>query len=201
MKRIKTILLGGCAVIALTACDKLGSPMDAITGKRTTPDEFQVVTRKPLRMPGSANLPEPRLGERSPLEHDPGGDAREVLTGSRATGGGAASEGERALVGAAAGNATTGPVSGSLAEREAKLNKDKPYSPPSLAEWFAGEKTSKADLLDPDAEARRLRSGGTAKTPVNPNDANKAEESEDGYVSPGEKYEPKFPYGNQKKGS
>ena len=63
-----------------------------------------------------------------------------------------------------------------------------------------GKKTE--DYLDPNAEARRLRTGKATNTPVNPKDAPVTDgEGAPVYNSPGENYEPKFPYGNQKKGS
>lgn len=205
MKAMRTFLLGGVAALALTACDRIGSPFDALGGKRATPDEFRVVTRKPLNMPGgAARLPEPRLGERSPLEHDPGGDAREALTGERTGASSGGSAGESALVAAATANTPNSTAAAGLAEREAELDKNKPYEPPTVMEMLNLDGRPAEDVLDPDAEARRLRAGGTAKTPVNPNDAAGATEAgsgDDDYVSPGEKFEPKFPYGNQRKGS
>lgn len=204
MKATTIILLGGVAVTALSGCDRLGSPFDALGGKNASPDEFKVVTRKPLNMPGSAvRLPEPRLGERSPLEHDPGSDARELLTGERTdvrTGG---SAGESALVAAATANNANSTTGANLADREAELEKNKPYEPPTLVELLGSDGKPAKDVLDPDAEARRLRTGATTTTPVNPNDTGdgtKDKNNNDGYVSPGEKYTPKFPYGNQRKG-
>ena len=166
MKSVKTVLLLGIATIALTGCEKFGSPMEVLSGERPKPDEFRVVTRKPLNMPGTTNLPEPRLGERSPLEHDPGGDARALLTGDRyeRTGGGGA--GENALVAAANSKAPSSEVGRSLAEREAEIDANKPYEPPTVMELLYGEEAASADVLDPRAESRRLRAD--TKTPVDP---------------------------------
>lgn len=201
MNAIKTLLLCGVAVAALSGCDKVGSPFEALGGGAPPPDEFRVVTRKPLNMPGSASLPEPRLGERSPLEHDPDSDARAALTGSPdATSAAGISAGEAALVTAAAestGDALTGRA---LSAAEAEATRNKPYEAPTLLELLNLDGEKAEDLLDPNAEARRLSTSGVATTPVNPDDAPPEQEGEDGYVSPGAKFEPKFPYGNQKRG-
>lgn len=202
MKVITAMLLGGIAATTLSACDRIGSPLDTITGNIPAPDEFRVVTRKPLNMPTSANLPEPRLGERSPLDHDPGGDARAVLTGQRTGPASAAGPGESALVSAATARNSTGVAGTSLAAREAKFEANKPYEAPTVMELLNNDGKKTDDRLDPNAEARRLRTGKATNTPVNPKDT-PVPDGEDAptYNSPGEKYEPKFPYGNQRKGS
>ena len=202
MKVITAMLLGGIAATTLSACDRIGSPLDTLTGNIPAPDEFRVVTRKPLNMPSSANLPEPRLGERSPLEHDPGGDARAVLTGQRTGPAAAAGPGEAALVSAATARSGTGVAGTSLAAREAEIEANKPYEAPTVLELLNNDGKKTEDYLDPNAEARRLRTGKATNTPVNPKDAPVTDgEGAPVYNSPGENYEPKFPYGNQKKGS
>lgn len=203
MKAIKTALLCGTAALALAGCDRIGSPLDTLTGSRPAPDEFRVVTRKPLQMPGSTALPEPRPGERSPLEHDPNADARTALTGDP-TGGAAPapSPGERALLQAADASADGAESRSRLAAAESALTANKPYEPPTVMELLNLDGEKEENLIDPNAESRRLRTTGVSPTPVNPDDVPaEAESGEDGYVSPGEKYEPKFPFGNQRKGS
>ena len=202
MKVITAMLMGGIAVTALSGCDRIGSPLDTITGNIPAPDEFRVVTRKPLNMPASANLPEPRLGERSPLEHDPGGDARALLTGQRTGPAATAGAGESALVSAATARTSNSVAGTSLAAREAEIEAKKPYEPPTVMELLNNDGRKTEDVLDPDAEARRLRTGSATNTPVNPRDKPLTDgEGAPVYNSPGEAYEPKFPYGNQKKGS
>lgn len=202
MKVFTALLLGGIAATAVTGCSRLGSPLETLTGEIPAPDEFRVVTRKPLNMPGSPNLPEPRLGERSPLEHDPGGDARALLTGNRSGSAATAGAGEEALVSAATARASSSVAGASLAEREARIDKNKPYEAPTLLELINNDGRKAEDVLDPNIEARRLRTGVTGTTPVNPKDVITSDDPDAPvYNSPGEKYEPKFPYGNQKKGS
>ena len=203
MKAITTILLCGTAALALSGCDRIGSPLDTLTGNRPTPDEFRVVTRKPLNMPGSTALPEPRLGERSPLEHDPNADARVALTGDPSGGSASvASAGEQALLQAANANANNRATGERLVAAEAALTTNEPYEPPTVLELLNLDGEKAENVIDPNAEARRLLTTGASPTPVNPDDLPaEAEAEDDGYVSPGEKYTPKFPYGSQRKGS
>lgn len=202
MNAIKSLLLCGVAVAALAGCDKVGSPLEALGGGAPPPDEFRVVTRKPLNMPGSTSLPEPRLGEQSPLEHDPDADARTALTGSPVAASAAGtSAGETALVTAAASSTGEAATGRALSAAEAEATRNKPYEAPTVLELLNLDGEKAEDVLDPNAEARRLSTTGVSPTPVNPDDAPPRNEGDDGYVSPGEKFEPKFPYGNQRKGS
>ena len=200
MNTVKTMLLCGLAVVVLPGCDRIGSPLDAIGGNRPAPDEFRVVTHKPLNMPGSTALPEPRLGERSPLEHDPNSDARLALTGNAGTAAGAGSSaGENALVTAAAASAARGETGTALSAAEADLTSNKPYEPPTIMELLNLEGERAEDVLDPNAESRRLSGEGVAPTPVNPNDAPPAEAGEEDTASSDEKPEGLFPYRNPRK--
>ena len=54
-------------LLALSACGAIGNPLEALGARIPPPDEFQVIVRKPLVMPASATLPEPRPGVPSPL--------------------------------------------------------------------------------------------------------------------------------------
>jgi len=191
-----------CAVAGtvLAGCGRLGSPIDALGGDRPAPDEFRVVTRKPLNMPASINLPEPRPGERSPLEYDPHGDAAIALTGKRiATGATEAGPGEAALLAATNANANNAAVNTRLVAAEAAATANKPYVPPTVLEMLNLGGQSEKEILDPNAEARRLQSDGVAAAPVNPADRPAPAATDDDYVSPGEQFDPAFPYGNQQK--
>ncbi|MEM1300749.1 MAG: DUF3035 domain-containing protein, partial [Pseudomonadota bacterium] len=75
LSRSTRLWLGAALIIGVSGCETIGSPFDALSTKKRAPDEFQVLARKPLKMPGTLDLPEPRLGEVSPLEPDPTTDA------------------------------------------------------------------------------------------------------------------------------
>lgn len=165
-----TWVLLGLGGIALSGCETFGNPVDIISGKRTKPDEFQVVARKPLRMPGTLELPEPRLGEESPLEPDPRSDAVIALLGGPVvSGGGAGGAGERELLEAAGAAAAQGESAAIIEEREAALDANETYEPPSIFEVFgSSDDESTEDALNPAAEARRLQREGIAPAPVDP---------------------------------
>lgn len=68
------------AGLALTACSSLG----AVTGGRTVPDEFRVVTLAPLVVPPEYSLRPPTPGEPRPQELQPESAARAAILGRRA---------------------------------------------------------------------------------------------------------------------
>lgn len=160
------------AALTLAGCETFGNPLDVMRGERVTPDEFQVLARKPLRMPGSLDLPEPQLGTRSPLEPDPQTAAIVALLGaptvaSSQTG---ASPGEAALLDAANAAATDPNLDNELQAREARLEEDQPYVPPSIFELFEDEPAEGFEYtINPAAEARRLQQQGLA-APIDPDD-------------------------------
>lgn len=156
---------------ALAGCDTFGNPFDVASGKRSSPDEFKVLVRKPLRMPGTLDLPEPRLGERSPLEPDPKTDAVVALLGVPAVTEPAATSslGESALLSAANASTENRELAVQLETAEAEAERNKPYEPPSIFEAFSDAPEAGAeDALAPAVEARRLQTEGIASAPVDP---------------------------------
>lgn len=168
LQAVRRAVLGLALTTSLAGCETFGNPIAAITGDRATPDEFQVLVRKPLRMPGTLDLPEPRLGERSPLEPDPQADAEVALLGAPAftTPARGASAGERALLSAANASAESRDLALELEQTEAALEKNKPYEAPSL---FYSVDEDAVDAIAPAAESRRLQTEGVGSTPVDPN--------------------------------
>ncbi len=159
------------SLLALAACDTLGNPFEALGRKPPSPDEFQVVSRKPLAMPNSLSLPEPRLGERSPLEPNPSQDAIAALLGSPGTPVVAASDGEAALLAAANASAADDDIRVQVEADRSDAEANKPYEAPSIFELLDGSpKEEFPDALNAEAESRRLQSEGIAAAPVNPND-------------------------------
>lgn len=155
--------------LLIAGCDQIGSPLDAVRGNVPAPDEFQVLATKPLQMPGTLSLPEPRLGERSPLEPDPQADATAALLGAGgATVATTASPGEVALLGAASPDSDNPDIRRTLVV-EAASEDDGPYEAPTLSELLSGDEQKQEDALDPAAEARRLQAEGVAAAPVDPN--------------------------------
>ncbi|MEM7059921.1 MAG: DUF3035 domain-containing protein [Pseudomonadota bacterium] len=165
-----------CGMLAVTGCSKIGNPIDAIAGNTAAPDEFQVIARKPLRMPSSVrlqDLPEPRLGEPSPLDPDPNADAARALLGAGSAGGtSVTSSSEAALVGAVRASADNRIVT----DDDIAAKEDDSDELPSIFALTGLDGEPVKDALDPDAEARRLQTEGISPAPVNPN----PESEEDG---------------------
>jgi hypothetical protein len=162
-------------LLALSACGKIGNPLEVITGDIPPPDEFQVLKHKPLIMPATAELPLPRPGAASPLDPNPHLDARQALLGSGGSivvNTAAPGAGEQVLLKSANAAAASDDIRVQLEEDKIANNPNAPYEPPSLAELlgFGGgsEDLDESTLLDPAAEANRLQTQGTL-TPVDPN--------------------------------
>lgn len=163
--------------LSVASCGQIGDPIDVLQGNVKAPDEFEVVARKPLRMPRSLNLPVPQLGAPSPLDPTPRADAAAALLGAApgATPGGV-SAGEAALLAAANANASNPEIRTVLEEDKTRIDPNRPYEAPTLSELLGvGDEDEPVDALDPNAEARRLQSEGVAPAPVNPNDPGELE--------------------------
>ncbi len=155
------------ATAALAGCDTIGNPIEAITTKKPSPDEFQVIARRGLQLPPglqSSTLPEPRPGAASPLDPDPQAEAIAALTGAapppQAT---AISRGEAALLAAADAQAASPDIRTRIAAENREIEANEPYRPPTIFELFSGDDDIDPDtVIDPAAEARRLQESGVA---------------------------------------
>ncbi|MEM6944817.1 MAG: DUF3035 domain-containing protein [Pseudomonadota bacterium] len=179
-RRIATILAVLGAAAALAACDKIGNPIEVMSSKKPTPDEFQVVARAPIYVPPAARqrsndltaLPTPQPGTPSPLEPDPNRSAQQALLGSSAAAQTTAaangpSEGEQVLLGAAAAgsNAEIRTTLEEDAVAEAEAEAAGPYEPPSIFEVIGlsdAPTFDPEDVVDPVAESQRLQREGIA---------------------------------------
>lgn len=172
-RRTTCLLVLVPALAALAACDTIGNPIDAMSAKRPSPDEFQVIARKELRRPpglGTSTLPEPRPGAPSPLEPDPRGDAVAALTGNRVAASAplasSISRGEAALLAAADAQSANPDIRTQIIAENVAYEESKPYEPPTIFELFAGEREyDPEDVVDAPAEALRLSEAGVP-TPV-----------------------------------
>jgi hypothetical protein len=189
---LKIYRLGTMALClgALMACDTIGNPFQALGTRPPAPDEFQVVSRKPLNMPSGLALPEPRLGERSPLDPTPERDALTALLGPDAgTPIPSASAGEQALLAAANANSSNSEIRQVIQEDLVTADSNEKYEPPSIFEVFGSDgKQPVKDALNPAAEARRLQTQGIAAAPIDPDDrpaAAAAPKSDEGLNSDG----------------
>ena len=169
--RFAGVALMLAAAMSVASCDTIGNPFEAVGGKRASPDEFAVLARKPLKMPRSASLPEPRLGEVSALEPDPNADAIAALMGGPVTQTQVPqSAGESALLSAANASQEQSEIRTVLSRESEAGGTSTRYEPPSVFDFFSddGEQVSDKELIDPKAESQRLQVEGVSPTPVDP---------------------------------
>ena len=154
----KAFALSGVAIAAMgvAGCSSLGQSSGFA---RTTPDEFNVVTKPPLVVPPEYALRPPESGAVLPRElQDTGSPGRTILFGQDL--GSDASAGEIALV-SAAGAAATDPTVRPRVDYESAQIIRKPDSLVAQIFDFVPLSNTSTDAegnpLDADAEAARLR--------------------------------------------
>ncbi len=171
-------------LLATASCGNVRHPFQGVVGAIPSPDEFQVISREPLQMPDSSELPEPRPGAPSPLDPDPQRDAVQALLGAAgapvetAT---APSVGEQVLLSSANAAAVSNDIRVQLEEDKIASDAKKPYTPRSLGDLLGGgdkEKIDEAEVLDPIAESQRLQREGV-HTPSDPQAKAEASEQKD----------------------
>lgn len=82
MKTLNRLIILGCSTAMLSACSTAREQFDF---SKKAPDEFAVMTRAPLEMPTSYNLPTPRPGAPRPQELAPEEQAKQALFGRATT--------------------------------------------------------------------------------------------------------------------
>ena len=82
MKQLNLLTICVLSVSILTACSVAQEQFDF---SKKAPDEFAVVTRAPLEMPSSYELPPPNLGAERPQESSAEEQAKQALFGSSAS--------------------------------------------------------------------------------------------------------------------
>lgn len=163
--RLGLILL---ALAGVTACGS--SSREAIGLRVPPPDEFLVVSRKPLTLPADMTaLPTPRPGAPSRVDPDPVAEAQAALTGvaPSAVASAAPTAGERALLGAA-GAAGADPAIRETLVAEAPVP-ERRFGLDSFLGFPIDQTLGAADAerLSPTEEAERLRAQGVV-APIPP---------------------------------
>lgn len=143
MKRIAMLGLAAIAATGATACSSM-----------TTPDEFRVVRKAPLTVPPEYNLRPPAPGSSRPQDLSTETQARVAVFGVDTARD--ASEGEKAFIKAAGGDAIDRSVRSAVDYDNAQiLRKSRNFTDAILN---FGKSTATADpTLDAAAEAERLR--------------------------------------------
>lgn len=150
------------AAAAASGCGTVSSIVGA--GKQS-PDEFRVVTQAPLTLPPDYSLRPPRPGEARPQERDADAEARAALFGEEY--GAAATQGERAFVGAAGADAVDPGIRDQIDyESQGVVRRSEGFVDRLLA--FGGDSAPTAPLnaeeeaerLERDEAVRRATGGG-----------------------------------------
>ena len=160
------LVLGGCS-----------GTRDALGLSRTAPDEFAVVSKAPLILPPDFALRPPMPGAPGPLQIDPAQNAQAALLNQPAAGAaaaagsaapaGAASPGEVALL-QAAGAPRADPGVRALIELEAARIADRGKGFAERVLFWQQVSPRRLDaVIDPVAEAERLRAEGAVGLPPN----------------------------------
>lgn len=147
MKRYSTLGLVAATAVALAGCASSGGP-----------DEFRVVRKAPLTVPPEYNLRPPAPGQARPQELSPEAQARVAVFGVDV--GQTASEGEKAFVRAAGGDAVDRTVRAQVDfDSSQTIRKNRSFADMILS---FGQGEAREPVIDPAAEAERLRAEAEA---------------------------------------
>lgn len=184
MRRHSTLALAALALAALlvSGCSEIRSMAGF---DRRVPDEFAVVSRAPLSLPPSFDLPPPAPGAPRPQESTATARAETVLFGGRQTGfylngqflpAGPASPGEAAFLARAGGGAVQANIR-QVVNREAdqEIEDSKGFAD-SLLFWQTPDQPGL--VVDPQAEMRRLANNAALGLPLNEGEVPVIDESD-----------------------
>lgn len=176
--RVCRIALGACVVLAVAGCGGRSALRSSFGITLEQPDAFNVLPRKPLRIPPNfSDLPPPNPGAPSPLDPTPVAEAQSALN-SVGQSAGAPSVGELALLGAAGAEGAQPDIRQAL-EQEAGPQ-ESGYGLTSLFGWKVPDGSAE-QILDQREEAARIdAAGGDA-----PNAPPRAEDVKDNEIELG----------------
>ncbi len=179
--RLLPALILLCGGLALGACEGVKEQLGM---NKQSPDEFRVVSRAPLTIPPEFSLRPPRPGAARPQEGTPTQQARRTVfrvdDGRQGIVAGSAglSSGETALL-SAAGADQADPNIREIVERETlQLNDESETFINTLVFWKDPEQPG--TLVDPAAEADRLRENSALGRPVTEGETPQIERRERG---------------------
>ena len=164
------------AATARQAAAPLATPYRFDSQKPQAPDEFQVITRKPLQMPASADLPVPRRARARRWTRIPAARPSSPCWAARRAADAAPAEAAPSAwrAGAALGRRRRGGRPRNPADaaggQDTQVLGQALRAADRSGELFTGGDQEAEGRLDPAAEARRLQREGVAAAPIDPKD-------------------------------
>lgn len=165
-KFLLSILMTGAA-ISLSACENTRKQFDF---SKKAPDEFAVMTRAPLEMPPSMQLPAPQPGAPRPQEMSTDQMARETVLGPDAVKQVAkqngVSQGEAVLL-QRTGAANASPAIRSVVDKEtAEIAEEETPGIDQLRKMVGQDVEPPSKVVDPVAETNRIKANKAAGKPI-----------------------------------
>lgn len=164
MKKINLFVILGLAFSGTNACTATQEQFDF---SKKAPDEFAVITRAPLEIPETLELPTPRPGMKRPQESTPEDQAKETLFGQPGsqTTNTKISSGEAILLEKTGANAVN-PNIRDLVDEETEEAVKENTSTFNKILGRAGKKIdTPAQVIDPVKERERIMQTQTSSTP------------------------------------
>ncbi|MGZ9097583.1 MAG: DUF3035 domain-containing protein [Micavibrio sp.] len=160
MRNLSRLVLLFAGATLLSACD---SAKEQLGLTRSSPDEFAVVKRAPLEMPPEFTLRPPEPGAPRPQEQATADQARSAILGDASAGQGQ-TKGEMALLQSA--DARFNPDIRQIVNEEATRTERKNEPVVKKLLNIGGDSIPPATVIDPQAEAERLKRNAAEGRPV-----------------------------------
>lgn len=159
------LLVAAAALTLLAGC---GNTKQSLGLTRTAPDEFAVIKRAPLEMPPDYSLRPPSPGAPRPQEQAPSNQAREVVFGREAAqpARNKPNSAEAFLLEQTGGAQADPSIRARVDQERAIVDNSKKPVTERLLGWTRGDSTPPAAVVDPVAEAERLRRNQEEGKPV-----------------------------------
>lgn len=153
--------------LGVTGCN--GGLKDQLGLTRDAPDEFAVITRAPLEMPPALVLPPPQPGMQRPQEKSPESRAKQAVFGNQITQTAHASgqsSSEAALLGKASTPNANPEIRAQLDQEAAEMAKRNQTVAQKLLGLGGQKQEPSANVVDAQAEAKRIQDNIKSGAPV-----------------------------------
>lgn len=176
MRRIALAGLMVAGTLTLAACEKTKEQFDL---SKKAPDEFAVTKRAPLEMPPDYSLRPPRPGAARPQEQTAGDQAKAALMGEEAVARAPVeglTEGEAVLLEKTGGLKTNPKIRAIVDKETAELGEEEMPGIDQIKKMVGKDVEPPAKVVDPKAEANRLKKNKNEGKPVTEGDTPTIEE-------------------------